>query len=352
MLFTDFSIARLLEVFLTTVKVAVTLTLIAVLRVDDLKIAYWINYIAIVFAKEATSAYVNDPLLYAPKHNIDCMSTQRIIQDNVVSIWQNIVPSNRNQTIIESLLILCDYPALALEFMDKSIERCIDSREAYWIGRVYADLDDMEMAIACWHVGRDVDIGLANFGNLALKLGDADDALQYFQMAERVNPREDSRKELKYREWCRIQRENGLLSEALNNCTRLVRVAPIANSYIQLGIVQLYMQNYHDALDSFERAKDLKPKSGISNAYLGITYIHLGELVKAENEFLSCIQLSPDYPWAYFNLGELYEQQGRIDLAKEAFLAIVESTDSQASSAASRRIKQLKTDDRKSRIDE
>lgn len=294
---------------LRTLGLSLCLLVTVVWYAHDLQAALWVNRLGVALAEEAASSGANDRLLYAPGHTLDCQSTSLTAQDNIVSAWQKIVPSNRSRKMLESYLILCGYPMLALEFLEPNMGRCIDSFDAYWVGRIYADLDDTERAMACWQVGRDVDIGFANFGALSQNLGDDDDALYYFDLAERINPREDPRKEIMYRDLCVILLRRGAFSEALINCERLVR---------------------------------LDPGWPPGHALLASALRSLGQMYEAEMEYLKAIDVDTSYPWAYLNLGDLYLEQGRTAQAVEMYEKVVSLNVLYASAAGQGKLMQIR----------
>ncbi len=81
------------------------------------------------------------------------------------------------------------------------------------------------------------------------------------------------------------------------------------------------LQNYLDlALEEFETATQLEPRSPIPWNNIGTTYRQMGDLREARNAFEKALELDDRYALAYYNLGTVHDQQGNYDKAIDLYL--------------------------------
>jgi tetratricopeptide (TPR) repeat protein len=110
--------------------------------------------------------------------------------------------------------------------------------------------------------------------------------------------------------------------EALLRFQRANEIAP-GNPTVHnmIGIANLRLANFDEALTSFNMALELNPSFTDARNNRGSTYLALEQLRLAEVDFLAVLGDST-YPHRYqvfFNLGMAYLQQGRLGAAEENF---------------------------------
>lgn len=74
-----------------------------------------------------------------------------------------------------------------------------------------------------------------------------------------------------------------------------VDAEPTAENYIALGIQQLRVKKYDEAVESFHQAVKLDPSSSQAHHNLGVTYVRLGRDREALDEFRLSHRLKPGY---------------------------------------------------------
>ena len=88
-------------------------------------------------------------------------------------------------------------------------------------------------------------------------------------------------------------------------------------AYLNLGVVETLEGNSSAAIKDFLAAIQLKPDYPEAYFNLGGAYYKLGgNLKNAEEAFLKAIELQPGYGRAHYSLGFLYLDQKKYDLAK------------------------------------
>jgi len=92
-----------------------------------------------------------------------------------------------------------------------------------------------------------------------------------------------------------------------------------------IGEVLLGELKYGEALPYLERTVEIQPKVLRSRLTLAACLVGLKHYDRAEAELRLVIQEAPKFPLAFFNLGLLYEEQGRVEEARAAYVEEVSS---------------------------
>jgi serine/threonine protein kinase/Flp pilus assembly protein TadD len=103
----------------------------------------------------------------------------------------------------------------------------------------------------------------------------------------------------------------GRTAEALDTYQKAIQLKPDEwVTYGDLGVFYYRHQNYNAAADAFLKEASLVPDSPLVHRNLGGVYLTLGRNEDAEREFLTSIRLTPTVT-AYLNLGALYVFESR-----------------------------------------
>ena len=111
-----------------------------------------------------------------------------------------------------------------------------------------------------------------------------------------------------------LRRAEGLLSE-------VTELQPeLSGPWLNLGQVYLAGERASEAQAAFERAIAANPTNCAAYNQLGVLARQQGELQRAEESYLACIERDPNFPQVYLNLGILYElYMGRLPQALDAY---------------------------------
>jgi glycosyltransferase involved in cell wall biosynthesis len=103
----------------------------------------------------------------------------------------------------------------------------------------------------------------------------------------------------------------GNLEESITFLNKSIANNPIfALSWLELGIIQIKQQKFKEALESLNKSLELE-KHPMTLDHLGIVHSKLGNYKEAEYSFKQAISLLPNNADIHFNLGLLYNQQGK-----------------------------------------
>ncbi|MGB8031340.1 MAG: tetratricopeptide repeat protein [Terracidiphilus sp.] len=85
----------------------------------------------------------------------------------------------------------------------------------------------------------------------------------------------------------------------------------VADSYVFVGKVELYMGNTEGGLRNLHRALEIDPRVRGAHTYEGILALKLGDLDRAENQFRTELTNDPNYQSAIAEMGEVRYHQER-----------------------------------------
>jgi tetratricopeptide (TPR) repeat protein len=96
---------------------------------------------------------------------------------------------------------------------------------------------------------------------------------------------------------------------------RLLEVDPnYANSYNNLGYMELHRGNYDQAMEYMQKYAFLAPDMANPHDSLGEVLMTLGRYEEAEAEFRLAIKMQPDFYHSLINLGKIYVARGQLDM--------------------------------------
>jgi tetratricopeptide (TPR) repeat protein len=123
-----------------------------------------------------------------------------------------------------------------------------------------------------------------------------------------------------------ISLANILLDEGKNEdvialCKRTLSVDDKnTQAYTLIGEVYLDEENFVEALPYLEKAVETQPKMTRTRLNLAACLVGAKQYERAEAELGAVIKDSPKFPLAHYNLGLLYEEQGKLVEARAAYL--------------------------------
>jgi len=144
-------------------------------------------------------------------------------------------------------------------------------------------------------------------GRIHQDSGKHDLALQQFEQALRLNPRDaDALNGLAH-----AYEKAGRIADAEAFFKKAAALRQdYWDGYSTLGLFYLRRQRYEDSLAQFRRVLELTPDNAQTYSNMGIVFLSLQRVPEAESAFNKSIELNPSYA-AYANLGFLYFQQRR-----------------------------------------
>jgi arylsulfatase A-like enzyme/thioredoxin-like negative regulator of GroEL len=118
--------------------------------------------------------------------------------------------------------------------------------------------------------------------------------------------------------------DEGKKEDVIALCKRTLSVDDKnTQAYTLIGEVYLEEENYLEALPYLEKAIETQPKITRTRLTLAACLVGAKQYGRAEGELKTVIQDSAKFPLAHYNLGLLYEEQGRLEEARAAYAAEV-----------------------------
>ncbi len=134
-----------------------------------------------------------------------------------------------------------------------------------------------------------------------------------------------------YRNLGKAYYEQGKYADAREQFQRVAvsRQAGAAD-FLNLGLAQMQLQDYDNALGSFTTARQMAPGLPAVDYNLGILYYRQGRYPLAEAALEKVLQRNPGDPASWFNLGRARFHQGKLEPALEAYRRVIGMGFSQA----------------------
>ncbi|MCL5961083.1 MAG: tetratricopeptide repeat protein [Chloroflexi bacterium] len=160
-------------------------------------------------------------------------------------------------------------------------------------------------------------------GALLEDSGDLERALAEYQQAiDRSTGRSKY-----YRSLGSLARRLGRLSQASDALSRAISLEPIADNYGEMSRLRLKEGRVPDALRNADRALKLAPDDPAHRLGHAVALKFSGQTEKALTTLERLVAEQPQYAAAYFELGLLVEEVGRVEQALKLFTRAVELRD-------------------------
>jgi len=156
---------------------------------------------------------------------------------------------------------------------------------------------------------------LFRLGILAQQTGHAPAALQLFDQAIAIAPRDDY-----YLQQGNTCQTMGRFAEAVTAYRNVVRLNPgQAMALRNLGVVLRQLGDHAGALESYRQALALEPDNARANFGVGGCYKYFGLNHQAINAYRRAIARDPGYADAWNNMAEVYRVLGDFEAAEAAY---------------------------------
>jgi len=129
---------------------------------------------------------------------------------------------------------------------------------------------------------------------------------------------EDSRKKMQpalatYDSLAKKAYASGRLNFALELYQTVVEEDPgDTRSLCKLGFIQMKLEDFPSASETFRRATELDPSNPYAHRMLGYSQLTMGDVTGAEQALLKSVEVAPDDGLSHVMLGSVYIKQGRI----------------------------------------
>ena len=120
--------------------------------------------------------------------------------------------------------------------------------------------------------------------------------------------------------------DEGKKEDVIALCKRTLSVDDKnTQAYTLIGDVYMSQENYVEALPYLEKAIEIQPKITRTRLTLAACLVGARQYDRAQAELATVLADSAKFPLAHYNLGLLYEEQGRLEEARGAYQAEIEN---------------------------
>lgn len=110
--------------------------------------------------------------------------------------------------------------------------------------------------------------------------------------------------------------------------------------HINLGVIDLKLQRYDDALTHFNRGCELDPSNIHCPLFKGEALLALARYEDAETEYLRALSLDDTSLYAHYGLGVIYDLYlMKYDLAEDHYQAFIDGADEETNAEDVKRVK-------------
>jgi len=151
-----------------------------------------------------------------------------------------------------------------------------------------------------------------NLGNIFLQNGRLDEAMEQFQKAREIQPRDA----LTHNNLGNALLRKGRMDEAMEHFQKAIDIQPgFAQAHNNLGIVLFQKGQVDEAIAHFQKALAIQPNNEEIYNNFGNALLRTGEVDGAIRCFQKAVEIAPDFAGAQENLGMILFQKGQVDEA-------------------------------------
>lgn len=158
------------------------------------------------------------------------------------------------------------------------------------------------------------DRSLVIMGNLCYRHGDIIKALEYWNKALQINPKQAN----VYKSIALLYMKKGQFDDAIEHFRKALEIQPeLPDVYVNIGHSLMMSGRPKEAIKALEKEIQISPDSDFAYFLLGQTHLQQKEYQKAQEYYEMAIKIYPAYTNAYYGLASVCAKLGDHDKAKE-----------------------------------
>jgi len=155
---------------------------------------------------------------------------------------------------------------------------------------------------------------LVVMGNLCYRHGDVIKALEYWNKALQINPRQAN----VYKSMALLYMKKGQFNDAVEQFRKALEIEPqLPDAYVNIGHSLMMSGRPKEAIEALKKEVQISPDSDFSYFLLGQAHLQQKEYQKAQEYYGAAIKINPRYSNAYYGLASVCAKLGDRDKAKE-----------------------------------
>lgn len=220
---------------------------------------------------------------------------------------------------------------------ERSLKADSSNATAYmWLGQLYEETGDMEKAVAYSRKGLALDSSNLDYkyilGSQLSRLGKTEEAIEYLRPVAEARPwhhgaqynlgqalRRVGRDEAADRFFSRTDTAQSL-QDTISSASENINNEPRdPSNWIQMGDLMRSMGRYDEAMESYQVAASLSPRNLYLQTNLATTALAMGDTTQAISRYKAILRTDSTLADVWVNLGAVYGNQGRYDMARRAW---------------------------------
>ena len=158
------------------------------------------------------------------------------------------------------------------------------------------------------------DDSLVIMGNLCYRHGNVIKALEYWNKALEINPKQVN----VYKSMALLYMKKGKFDDAVAQFRKALEIQPqLPDVYSNIGHALMMSGRPKEAIEALEKEIQISPNSGFAYFLLGQAYLQQKEYEKAKENYETAIKINPGYTNAYYGIASVCAKLGNLDKAKE-----------------------------------
>ena len=174
--------------------------------------------------------------------------------------------------------------------------------------------EELELAEQLMREFPDRDESLVIMGNLCYRHGDAVKALEYWNKALQINPKQPN----VYKSMALSYMKKGQFDDAVAEFKKALDIQPeLADVYVNIGHSLMMSGRPDEAVEALQKEIQISPNADFAYFLLGQAHLQQKEYQKAQENYEAAIKINPKYSNAYYGLASACAKLGDRDKAKE-----------------------------------
>ena len=174
--------------------------------------------------------------------------------------------------------------------------------------------EEVELAEQLMRDFSDSEESLVVMGNLCYRHGDVIKALEYWNKALQINPKQAN----VYKSMALLYMKKGQFDDAVEQFRKALEIqSQLPDAYCNIGHSLMMSGRPKEAIEALQKEIQISPNSDFAYFLLGQAHLQQKEYQKAQEYYETAIKINPRYTNAYYGLASACAKLGDLEKAKE-----------------------------------
>ena len=262
-------------------------------------LAVWVYYVAMV--APVSGIIQSGPQLVADRYSyLSCLGWALLAGSGLVHLWRHWLNSNRTTSSLAGVVVVV--VVVGLSYLTRQQIQVWHDTDRLW-RRVIAVTPESVIA-------------LNDLGNLLLKRGRLEEAIEHYRRVIQINPTHP----IVHYNLGNALSEQGKVEEATDEYREAVRLVPrFARAQYNLGLSLFSRGQMDEAIEHFRKTLEIEPDYASAHYSLGRALAQKGQLAQGIEQYGEAIKSESSLAVAYYDMGNAYFKLGEYKKAVEQY---------------------------------